>query len=238
MNDFVLFIDTETSDIPRRWNAPKEKENKWPYILQVSWLVYTRDGELVKSENHYINTGNIKISRQSQNVHGITLELLNELGRERKDVISLLKSDFLRYRPMVVGHFLEFDHKMLDVGFHRAGIENILSLLPQFCTMKITSGLDKFRPGHMLRLPELHELLFGYQQSQQHNALNDAQATADCFFELLKRGIINDKVIQNQEQERKRQAWRQKVAITVMGTMALLLFITILLLVLINLSKL
>ena len=199
MTNYLLFIDTETSGIPRKWNSPKENQKDWPYILQISWIIYTQLGSHVKTENHYINTGNIKINKESQRIHGITLELLKEVGKERKDVINLLKSDLLEFQPMVIGHFLEFDHKMLDVGFHRAGIENIVKNLSHFCTMKVTFNLDFMNPGRYLRLPELYKYLFKKEQMNQHDAKCDAQATADCFFELVKRGVINEKTIEKQQ---------------------------------------
>lgn len=202
MNEYILFIDTETSDIPKRWNAPARQVQKWPYILQISWLIYTSDGELVKSENHYIRTGKIRINKQSQRLHGITNGMLEELGEERREVIGRLAADFIHYAPLVVGHFLEFDKKMLDVGFYRAGLENVSASLKTFCTMRFSKSVQ---PAYVnksgMRLSEFYAYLFGAEQPQQHDALGDASATAKVFFELVNRGLINSEVIDKQQHE-------------------------------------
>ena len=200
MTDYLLFIDTETSGVPRNLYTPKEKLNQWPYILQIGWLVYTKEGKFIKKENHFINTGNIKIARKSAEIHGITLQLLHDIGKERKDVIQTLFEDIKAYLPMIVGHFIEFDKRMLDVGFHRAGIENVMQGLPHFCTMRVTSKLnDSVLLGKFMRLEELHIHLFNKGQVNAHDALSDAETTAACFFELKRQGIITEETILEQQ---------------------------------------
>jgi DNA polymerase III subunit epsilon len=202
MNEYILFLDTETSDIPRQWNAPASMVQKWPYILQISWLIYTSDGVLVKSENHYIRTGKIRINKHSQRLHGITNSMLEELGEERREVIGRLAADFIHYAPLVVGHFLEFDKKMLDVGFFRAGLENVLTSLKTFCTMRFSTSVQpSFTNKNGIRLSDLYANLFGDDQPQQHDALGDASATAKVFFELVNRGLIDGDVIEKQQHE-------------------------------------
>jgi DNA polymerase-3 subunit epsilon len=50
-----------------------------------------------------------------------------------------------------------------------------------------------------LRLNQLYEVLFNKTLDRQHNALEDAEATAECFFEMLKRSDITDDSVQHQE---------------------------------------
>ena len=45
---------------------------------------------------------------------------------------------------------------------------------------------------------QLYELLFHKPIGKIHNALVDAEATKACFFELVKRGEITDKIVAKQ----------------------------------------
>lgn len=56
-------------------------------------------------------------------------------------------------------------------------------------------------PGHKyMRLPQLYERLFRTSMLQEHDALIDAEATARCFFELQKRGDVDEQKIITQKQ--------------------------------------
>jgi len=54
VNNHLLFIDTETSGLPKKWNKPYDTLGNWPHAVQVAWLVYSESGELIKEENFYI----------------------------------------------------------------------------------------------------------------------------------------------------------------------------------------
>ena len=203
MRDFILFIDTETSGLPKNWHAPYSEKDNWPFIVQIAWLIYTRTGKLLKTENHYIRDEDFEISPDSQDIHGINSEFLREKGKDRREVMGLLQHDLLKYSPLIVGHFMLLDYHMLGVGFYRAGIQNPVSDLPTFCTMELSAGFLSSSHKKHLKLGELYERLFGKPLEQQHNALLDAQATSACFFELRKKGDITEKIIVKQQEKPK-----------------------------------
>ena len=68
-----------------------------------------------------------------------------------------------------------------------------LFLKPKCCTMKSSTNYCKL-PGKKgfksPRLAELHQILFGEGFDNAHNALADVEATARCFWELKKRGVL------------------------------------------------
>ena len=197
MKDFILFVDSETSGIPKNWDKPNSAN--WPYIIQLAWLVYTKEGELVKVEDHYIKDEGVEIEPVSQRIHGITKEVLSEKGKKRVKVFKLLFKDLRSYDPLIVGHLVEFDLKMLSVGFKRAGLKNILGNYPSFCTMKANAHYVRFSNHTYPKLNELYQTLFKEKMNEQHNALADAQATAACFFEQLKRSEISQNTIVQQQ---------------------------------------
>lgn len=178
------------SGLPKRWDLPYTQEGNWPFTLQVSWLVFTKDGQLVKTEDHYIKDLSIDISESSRRIHGLTQEFININGQSRKDVLSLLRDDLQTYQPIVIGHFIELDFHVLSADYQRLGQENPMQEWPFFCTMLATRHRVKNPAKKYLSLDELHQQLFAVPFANQHNALDDAAATAACFFELLKRREI------------------------------------------------
>lgn len=204
MRDYILFIDTETSGLPKKWDAPYSANDNWPFIVQIAWMIFRQDGEYIKTENHYIKDNDYEISQPSGNIHGINPAFLKEHGEERKAVMQLLQQDLLHYNPLIVGHFLQLDSQMIGVGFHRAGLENPAEKLPGFCTMKLSGSFIRYKPSRYLKLGELYERVFNEPLNNQHNALTDVKATAACFFELRKKGDIDKSVIESQQNPEKK----------------------------------
>ncbi len=190
MREYLLFVDTETSGIPQDWAKPYSSRENWPHIAQLAWVVYTRDGQEVKAENHYIQPSDYDINPASGSVHGLTVDFLRQHGQPRHAVMQRLHRDLLQYHPLVVAHFMQLDFHMVSVGFYRAGLQNPLEHLPLFCTMRATGPLVRRSNQRFLRLTELHQRLFHEPQPQEHDALADAYATARCFFELRRQGTI------------------------------------------------
>lgn len=201
MRDYLLFIDTEASGLPKNWDLPYTEKSNWPYCVQVSWVIYTNKGEKIKEENHYIKDNDFEISKSSIEIHGITREFLTANGDLRKNVFSCLAKDIEKYDPLIIGHFMEFDAHMLSADFFRAEIENPIKKTQTFCTMAGTSHLVQNPHSKYFRLGDLYTFLFNKTLKNQHNALIDATATAACFFELLKRGELTDEKIALQQEK-------------------------------------
>ena len=73
----ILVFDTETTGIiPKRDGNEKPDISKYPYIVQISFIIYeTQTKELVKSYDFIIDTAKyITIPDETINVHGITNE--------------------------------------------------------------------------------------------------------------------------------------------------------------------
>ncbi|AHM60073.1 exonuclease RNase T and DNA polymerase III [Flammeovirgaceae bacterium 311] len=231
MKEYLLFVDTETSGLPKDWNKPYSAVGNWPYIVQLAWVVYTREGEEVKQENHYIKPLDYGITDVSREIHGISDEYLMEHGKARRLVMQQLHKDLLHYQPLIVGHFMQLDYHMMGLGFYRAGLSNPLTSLPTFCTMQLTHNFYRESGYKYMRLEQLYLKLFGTKLEQQHDALVDATATARCFFELWRRGEITESVVARQrqsyalkEKEPTDGAGRRIMIFLVLASLALLLY--------------
>lgn len=191
MKKHLLFIDTETTGIPKRWDLPYSETENWPSAVQVSWIIYDENGIEIKRENCYIDDDNLKISAKSFKIHGITKEFLNKNGQDRKLILEKLSADIQIYQPLIIGHFTEFDIHTLSCDFYRAGLENPFQQSHFYCTM-LKSKDYNFNPKVIyLRLNQLFEFLFNEKMERSHDAMIDAEMTAKCFFEILSRGEIS-----------------------------------------------
>lgn len=199
MNDYYLFIDTETSGLPKRWNKPYAREGNWPFIVQVSWIICTTTGIEILQKDHLINEDDFTVSQASFKIHGFSDEYRKLNGKPRKVVMEDLAADLRKYQPMIIGHFTELDLHMIGADFFRSDVNNPAVDLPAFCTMKATAKLVKNPSASFLRLGQLYEILFKENLKNPHNALYDSIATARCFFELREKGIINDSIILAQQ---------------------------------------
>ncbi|WP_439883333.1 3'-5' exonuclease [Pontibacter sp. MBLB2868] len=227
MNEFIIFIDTETTGIPVNWNAPYSDDKSWPHSVQVAWFLFTREGVKVKSENHYILEPELEISPASQRIHGITQDFLQEHGKAREQVFRLLAHDLQKYKPLVVGHFMKLDYHMLGVGFHRANLPNPLLNLPSFCTMEASANFFLPQPKNFMHLGELYERLFQAPLERQHDAAADAEATAACFFKLMQQGDISAETILNQKRITKGYVHKLKTKPNLYAIFALLAFVAL-----------
>ncbi|OON70299.1 3'-5' exonuclease [Hymenobacter sp. CRA2] len=196
--EYLLFVDTETTGLPARWQRPYREEWEWPSIAQLAWQVYTPEGQLVKAEQAYLQIPAGRMPAEAIAIHGLTPEFLAAHGQLPAPVLQQLLDDLQTYRPRVVGHFLPLDFHVLGAALLRAELPNPLPDLPQFCTMQLTAGLGLNPKPRQLLLHELYELLFGESMICLHDAQIDAAATARCYFELRRRGLIPDNVLNGQ----------------------------------------
>ncbi|MBC7721600.1 MAG: 3'-5' exonuclease [Pedobacter sp.] len=186
MNQYILFIDTETSDVPVDLSKPYSEPNNWPFAVQISWCIYTKAGKKVKEQSYFINNKDIHVSAGSQKIHGISKQTLRNYGISRKTVLQMLQNDVAQYKPLLVGHFLKLDYYIIGADAFREKMTNPLELLPTFCTMLATQHLVKNPRITFLKLCDLYDMLFNKPLINTHNALSDAMATANCFFELIR----------------------------------------------------
>lgn len=201
MKKHLLFIDTETTGIPNRWDLPYSDTNNWPSAVQVSWILYDKKGTEFKRENCYIDVDDLKISAKSFKVHGITREFLNKNGQARSFVLEKLSSDIQKYQPVIIGHFTEFDIHTLSCDFYRAGLENPFQKSQFYCTMLKSKDYNLNPEADYLRLPQLYNFLFNETMERSHDAMIDAEMTAKCFFEIRSRGEISEGEFQKTNHE-------------------------------------
>lgn len=186
-----LIFDTETTGLPRNWNAPITDTDNWPRCIQIAWQLHDEFGNLMENQDYLVNPNGFNIPYDAERIHGISTELAQEQGIELQEVlekfnIALSKAKF------IVGQNIGFDVNIMGCEFHRMGVESPMAQMPVLDTCTETTAELLRLPGgrggrfKLPNLTELHEYLFGEPFSEAHNATADVEATTRCFFQLLK----------------------------------------------------
>ncbi|WP_313267459.1 3'-5' exonuclease [Sphingobacterium sp.] len=201
MKKYLLFIDTETSGLPKKWNKKYTDSDNWPHVLQLAWIIFDEEQNEVKRTSKYIYEPLIPISPASEQIHGLTPPFLMKHGEKKKEVLRKLSHDIKKYKPQIVGHFLSFDLQVLSAEFYRSNLPLPFGDLKYFCTLLHSKRY--VRNPHMVHLPLslLHESLFLAPPENIHNAEKDAEITAKCYFEMIQRKDLSDQEILNQQTE-------------------------------------
>lgn len=187
-----LFFDTETTGLPRNYNAPISDLENWPRLVQLSWIVTAADGKALNVKDFIIKPDGFTIPEESSKVHGITTDIAMRDGTPLQDVLTEFVSD-LEATDMIVGHNVDFDKKIVGAEFLRCKLRSKSLDKPTVCTMKSSTNYCALPGKYGYKWPtlqELHNKLFGESFEDAHNSLNDIKATKKCFFELRERGII------------------------------------------------
>ena len=187
-----LFFDTETTGLPGHWNVPVTDVDNWPRLVQLAWIMYDDQGQILKSRDVIVQPDGFVIPMEASRVHGITTVIAKEKGLPIKEVMTEF-AEQVDAASALVGHNISFDECIVGAEFERLRMMTTLFLKPKYCTMKSSTDYCKL-PGKKgfksPRLSELHQVLFGNGFDNAHNALADVEATARCFWELKKRGIV------------------------------------------------
>ena len=194
MSDLFLFFDTETTGIPRNYNAPVSDLENWPRLVQIGWVIYDKDENLMEEAEYIIKPDGFSIPESVSYVHGITTEIAERDGIPLDDVLVKF-SQSLSYVDTVIGHNLSFDDNIVGAEFLRCSIPNPLDMKQKICTMKSSTGYCKIPGPRGDKWPRLHELffvLFHQEMGAAHTALMDIKNTAKCYFELRRIGIFGN----------------------------------------------
>lgn len=191
---YIIF-DTETTGLPKRWDAPVTDTANWPRCIQLAWQLHDHLGQLIEHRDFIISPEGFNIPYDSERIHGISTELALQEGKPLQEVLSEFRQALQRADYMV-GHNLQFDLNVLGCEFYRLGIDSPLTTkkVLDTCTEHTASLLQlpggKANKFKLPTLSELHQYLFREPFVEAHNATADVEATTRCFLELLRRELF------------------------------------------------
>jgi DNA polymerase-3 subunit alpha len=189
-----LIYDTETTGLPKDYNAPLTDFENWPRLVQLAWQIHDENGEFVEAKNFIVKPEGFQIPFGAAKIHGITTERAENEGLPLEEVLNEF-SKALEKVKIVAGHNVEFDNNIVSVEYLRKQLQNPLTdkhfidtknASTDYCALPGGKGGKYKWPN----LTELYQKLFNESFDVAHNASADVQATARCFFELIRLGVI------------------------------------------------
>lgn len=181
-----LFFDTETSDLPKRWDAPVSDIRNWPRIVQIAWMTCDTAQSSIEPEVHLIRPNGFMIAIGAFQQHGISTQFAIDNGVPLKPVLDAFLAA-VQSADVLVAHNIEFDANIVGAEFIRAGMNNPLPTKTSRCTMKGTTDFCKLPGPYGFKWPtltELHLKLFNTAFDDTHDAAADCLACMKCFFRL------------------------------------------------------
>jgi DNA polymerase III epsilon subunit-like protein len=166
--------------------------DNWPRLGQLAYIAYDADGNLLRSVDTLVKPVGFVIPEEAAKIHGVTTERALKEGRDLLEVLKEFRAllDGTRY---LIAHNMGYDEKIIGAEFLRNGMTDIPPSVIKICTMHSTTEYCEM-PGargyKWPKLAELHRKLFEADFEGAHNALADVSATAKCFWELRKRGVL------------------------------------------------
>lgn len=199
-----LIFDTETTGLPKHWDAPLSDSENWPRCIQIAWQIHDEAGELLTHENYLIQPDGFTIPYDSEKVHGISTALAETQGIPLVEALKKFTNS-LKTVSFVVGHNVSFDRNIIGAEYLRLHLKDELEgkYILDTCTEE-TANLCQLSGGRggKFKLPTLSELyhfLFDEYFEEAHNATADVEATSRIFLELLRRDKIHPEAFENQE---------------------------------------
>lgn len=197
LQDAILFFDTETTGVPKLYNASVTNSANWPRLVQLAWIMADKNGNVLKRKSVIIKPDGFIIPHDASAVHGITTERAQREGQPLDTVMEEFIND-VQLAASVVGHNIDFDMHIVGAELYRLDMDyDLLMDKPCTCTMKSSTDFcaipnpNTYLGGYKWpSLQELYRKLFGHEFTGAHDALTDVTATKECYFELKRRGVI------------------------------------------------
>lgn len=176
-----IILDTETTGLPRTprfgaWYNPSEtRYYDDARVIQVAVVSET------ESHTWFIQPEGFKV--ENSEFHGITHEMAMSGVSWDTMIVELL--EVLGRYEVIVGHNVLFDINVLAAEMYRReqlAIAGEFLSIPYECTMYM--GKLHMHSRRFPKLIVLYEYLFGEKMEQKHDALEDCQATYDCYVRM------------------------------------------------------
>jgi DNA polymerase-3 subunit alpha len=190
----ILIFDTETTGLPRNYDAPMSDLDNWPRVVQLAWQLHEPGGKLISHGNLVVKPTGFTVPFIAAKIHGITTEIAEEFGVDCLTALEQFESDLNR-STIVSGHNISFDINTLGAEFLRQNFGNVFEGKTVFDTKELSTDFCAIPGGKGGKfkwptLGELYRKLFQEPMVEAHDAAFDVDATAKCFFGLLEHKLI------------------------------------------------
>ena len=188
----LFFFDTETTGLPRSWNAPLRDLDNWPRMVQLAWLLCDEAGNELAHASRIVRPQGYVIPAEASRIHGITTERALAEGIALADALDEVLPR-IEEAACAIAHNVSFDEKILAAEFLRLGRPHPLLKVTTRCTMKESTDFCRLPGNYGFKYPnltELHRKLFKKAFDGAHDALADVRACKAAYFELRTLGVM------------------------------------------------
>ena len=184
----ILIFDTETTGLPEK-GALINNIHHWPYIIQLSFILYDTQSNLVLdiSDSIVKLNKNIEINHISESIHKISMDISQEKGKDIKSILENFEKAVNKC-DIIIGHNINFDKNIVLVEILRNKMFNFLENKIFYCTMKCIKNICKIpitiNGKNIFKYPKLIELYKFYFQDEPnnlHNSMYDVLITLKCY---------------------------------------------------------
>ncbi len=179
----LLVLDTETSGFPLSRDPKDFEKFNGARLIELGYIKFDKDGKELKKYDNLIKPDNFIITNSF--VHGIKQEDALKTGKNVSDVLDDLTAD-LKQVDAIVCHNISFDMAIILAEAYRAKKTELIKLLEsktQLCSMAIGKKFMKMDKNP--KLVELYKFLFNKEFVQDHRALSDCVACAECYYGMV-----------------------------------------------------
>ena len=164
-----LVLDTETSGL----NPEKDR------IIELACVEMVDESPTGEKYHRYYNPGNIIISNEAEQIHGLNNKFLEKFPTFEKSAQEFL--DFIEDSQLII-HNASFDLSMINHSLERIGKE-IINPKRAICTLEMSK---KTFPGSKNNLNALcRRFNISLENREKHGALTDCYLLTDVYIELL-----------------------------------------------------
>jgi len=192
MNNNKFIFDVETTGLPIRGKGINRKLNYNDLtsfdgcrIVSISWiLIHDNENEknaILDKGNYYVKPDRFEVPQESINIHGLTLDILNEKGITIHTIFQELLNMFTNKYNIteIISHNIDFDINVLKSELYRYNNITLLEKIENtstYCTM-----LNAQRKMGVGKWPKLREAYIYYYNKDITNAHQAEYDTLYCY---------------------------------------------------------
>lgn len=188
-----LFFDVETTGLPKK-KLPFSDPSQ-PVIVQFAGILCDED-RIYNAINFVVDVGETVIPDVVVAIHGVDNVMSTKTGINESTMVYMF-ADLVTKADKIICHNVKFDSFLMMGSISRCMGDDYALLLfnkPTYCTMEGTTDIVQLPAKWGYKFPKLNELhvfLFGHEFEGAHDAFTDVLATRKCYYELVRRGLIN-----------------------------------------------
>jgi DNA polymerase III subunit epsilon len=185
LSTMYVFIDTETTGLPKKRQNAEIEAGIWPDIVSIAWIVTDDAGTVIRSCYFIVKPMDWIISEESTRIHKIDHKTAVDYGTSLEKVAELFISE-LAGTSCIVAHNMNFDRNVIMNAVKWKLSLNVDTLFNKtFCTMEAGKTITNLPKNRYPSLSVLYTHLFGsVPDILLHNALNDALLCMKIYFKI------------------------------------------------------